>query len=110
MKTVEQAYKEYKEWVRKDKERLCIDFERALKALGMWEVDVIRNHDGAVGQFKIVIPKTPWKDPKIEFFKYKSNGQLSINQSGQIPYQNAEKYLQSLFRIWNPKRRHNDKL
>lgn len=105
MKTVEEAYKEYKEWVRKDKERLCIDFERTLKALGMWEVDVIRNHDEAVGQFKVVVPKRPWMDPKIEFFKYKSNGHLGINQSGRIPYKNAEKFLQKEFKVRNTKRR-----
>lgn len=97
--TIEQAYEDYKNHIQKDKELFRDDLINCLKAIGMWEVDVIRNYDGAVGCFNVLIPKTPWYDPRIEFFKYKNNGQISTNQSGRIPYKNAEKYLQEVFRI-----------
>lgn len=99
--TIEQAYKSYNKRVQKDKELFRYDLINCLETIGMWEVDVIRNHDGAVGRLKVLIPKTPWYDPKIEFFKYLSSGELSKNQSGRIPYRDAEKYLNDVFRLKN---------
>lgn len=96
--TIEQAYENYKKRVQKEKELFRDDLINCLKTIGMWEVDVIRNHDGAVGRLKVLIPKTPWRDPKIEFFKYLSSGELSKNQSGRIPYRDAEKFLNDVFR------------
>lgn len=97
--TIEQAYEDYKNHIQKDKELFRDDLINCLKAIGMWEVDVIRNHDGAVGRLIVLIPKTPWRDPRIVFFKYLGNGELSKNQSGRIPYRDAEKFLNNVFRI-----------
>lgn len=104
MKTAEQAYEEYQKWIRIDKERFCLDLEKVLKSVGMWNVDVIRKHDGTIGRFKVVIPKTPWKDPGIQFFKYNQFGELGKLHSGNIPYKDTEAYLNDVFRIWMPRR------
>ena len=97
--TIEQAYENYRNHIQNDKELFRDDLINCLKAIGMWEVDVIRNHDGAVGRLKVLIPKTPWYDPKIEFFKYLNSGELSKNQFGKIPYKNAESFLKDVFRL-----------
>ena len=102
--TIEQAYEDYKNHIQKDKELFRNDLINCLKAIGMWEVDVIRNHDGAIWQFVIRVPKTPGVDPRIEFHKYTKFRDISDNPSGNIPSKNTEAYIQDVFRVWNPKK------
>ena len=94
-----EAYLSYKKRGEENKKKFAYDLEDILKSLDMYETDVIRNHDGTIGQFRVLIPKTPWYDPKIVFFRQLSGGGLSKLQSGRIPYKDTEEYLQNNFRI-----------
>ncbi len=94
-----EAYLLYIERRDENKKRYAHDLESILKSLDMYETDVIRNHDGTIGQFRVLIPKTPWYDPRIVFFRQLSNGDLSKLQSGRIPYKDTEEYLQKNFII-----------
>ena len=100
MKTVEEAYREYHKWLETDKARLILDLERALIAMKMWNVDVVRKHDGAVGRLKVFDAKTPNKDPSIQFFRYLNTGKPSKHYTGKIPTKNTEAYIKDLFTIY----------
>ncbi len=103
MTKAEEAYNNYKNSVQMAKEQLVKDYEEVLKSIGMYNTTVIHKNNGNLGKFKVVIPRTPWKDPEIQFFKCLSNDELSRLHIGNIPRENTEDYILELYRVWNPK-------